>query len=155
MTNVENENKTDSSHDFNLYVDRQLQNKLLQIDEDSDIEAYENKLSKQGNNVKTGRSGKYDSKTDDIAGWFPSAKFVARKCEFGANGVKPAEQTKASTFIHPWKDYRAKKEESFVFKHYTEYRKYIEQYRNEHGCHNSRFPSGNQFGEGRRVAFQV
>lgn len=154
MTNVENENKRDSNHEFNLYVDRQLQNQLLQVDDDSDTESYEIKLSKSGSNIKNAsKQFKGETKIDDITGWFPRTKFIARKPDVISN-AKP-DTAKTSTFIHPWKDYRAKKEESFVFKHYTEHRKYIEQYRNEHGCQNSRFPSGNMYGDSRRIAFQV
>lgn len=150
MTNLDGENKRGSSHEFNVYVERQLQNQLLQVDDDSDVETYETKLSKSGSNIKNTTR---QSKADEINGWFPSVKFVARKPD-GANNIK-SEQTKTSTFIHPWKDYRAKKEDSFVFKHYAEYGKYIEQYRNEHSLHNGRFLSGNQYGDSRRIAFQV
>jgi len=154
MTNVENEKNRNSSHEFNLYADKHLQGQLLQVDEDSDIESYENKLSKSGSNVKVGtKQSRVDGKIDEITGWFSSAKFVARKPD-GANNVK-ADQSKGNSFIHPWKDYRNKKEDSFVFNHYSDYQMYMEQYRNEHGCYNSRFPSGHQYGDSRRIAFQV
>ena len=145
-----------SSHVHDVFLDKQLQNKLLQADEDLDIEAYESKLSKAGNNVKNGATKvlKTDCTVEDITGWFPNSKFVARQ-NLGAKTDNQTAKSTKDTFIHPWKDYRAKKEESFVFKHYNEPKKYIEQYRNEHGCHNTRFSSGNQFGEMRRIAFQV
>lgn len=151
MNSEENDRNSESSHKSNLHFDRQLQNKLLQIDEDSDTESYETKLSKSWSNVKGGaKSFKPDSRVEDITGWFPSAKFVARKPENAPKG----ESKPANTFIHPWRDYRSKKEESFVFRHYKEFRKYMEQYRNEHSCQPNRFSSGNQFGEMRRFAFQ-
>lgn len=151
MKSDENEPKNESSHESNVYFDRQLQNKLLQFDEDSDTESYESKLSKSWSNLKSGaKSSKSDTRIEDITGWFPSAKFVGRRNDLPKNETKPA-----NNFIHPWKDYRSKKEESFVFKHYTEFRKYMEQYRNQHACHINRFSSGNQVSDMRRMAFQV
>ncbi|XP_045185927.2 uncharacterized protein LOC123543471 isoform X7 [Mercenaria mercenaria] len=149
MNSEENNHKNESSHESNLYFDRQLQNKLLQVDEESDNEGYESKLSKSWSNMKLVGKSKSDTRIEDINGWFPSARFVGRRNEITKNDPKPV-----NNFIHPWKDYRMKKDDSFVFKHYTEFRKYIEQYRNQHGCHINRFPSGNQFGEMRRTAFQ-
>lgn len=151
MRSGDNVHTNESCHESNVYFDRQLQNKLLQVDEDSDTEAYESKLSKHWGNLKTGGKPKIDPKIEDINGWFPSSKFVGRKSELTKVDTKPA----STNFIHPWKDYRSKKEESFVFKHYTEFRKYMEQYRNQHGCHINRFSSGNQMSEMRRTAFQV
>ncbi|XP_052790219.1 uncharacterized protein LOC128224424 isoform X2 [Mya arenaria] len=151
MTSPENHTKHDSSHEHNLYFDKQLQNRLLQVGEDLDIQTYESKLSKTGSNVKNSKSNKSENKAEDITGWFPSAKFVARRTDLGNSKV---ETKPANTFIHPWKDYRTKKEDSFVFKHYTEHRKYIDQYRNEHGCYNQQRSAG-QIGEMRRVAFQT
>lgn len=148
MNSAENDQTNDSSHENNLYADRQLQNRLLQVEEDSDNEAYEQKLSKSCNNLKTTPKVRLDPRSGSITGWFTSAKFVGRRSELQRPETKP-------TFIHPWKDYRSKKEDSFVFKHYSENKKYIEQYRIEHGCHINRFPSGNQAGDMRRIAFQV
>ncbi|KAL4219310.1 hypothetical protein ACF0H5_021889 [Mactra antiquata] len=146
MSSAENDQTTDSSHENNLYADRQLQNKLLQLEEDSDNEAYDQRLSRSWSNLKG--TTKSHKTVDSITGWFPNSKFVGRKNELQRPETKPA-------FIHPWKDYRSRgKEDSFVFKHYTECRKYIEQYRIEHGCHVNRFPSGNQIGDMRRIAFQ-
>lgn len=154
MNNEESDPKPDTSHESNLYFDRQLQNKLLQVDEDLDSDSYESKLSKSWCNLKTGaKVGKSDTRIEDITGWFPSAKFLGRRND-PIKADKEPKQT--NSFIHPWKDYRMKKEESFVFKHYIEFRKYMEQYRNQHGCHINRLSSGNQVGDHlRRIAFQV
>ncbi|XP_052223176.1 uncharacterized protein LOC127839052 isoform X5 [Dreissena polymorpha] len=155
MTSQENEKHLESSHEHNLYVDRQLQNKLLQVDEDSDIEAYENKLSKNGSIEKMCSKSKHPVlKVDDIVGWFSSAKFAARRTPVPVSSSR-SEQRPTSTLIHPWKDCRLKKENSFMFKHYLENKKYIEQYRNEHGCHIQQYHSAAQLGEMRRIAFQT
>ena len=145
-----------SGHVHVVFLDRQVHNKLLQADEDLDTESYESRLTKPGNNVKSGanKSHKAVNNAEDITGWFPSSKFVARKHE-GAKSDNQNAKSNKDSFIHPWKDYKAKKDENFVFKHYHEPKKYIEQYRKEHGCNNSRYASGNQIGEMRRVAFQV
>ena len=154
MSSPESESTGDSSHENNLYYDRQFQNKLLQVDEDSDIQVYEKRLSNSGNNVKlNSRQNRSDNKGDDISGWFPSAKFVGRRTDLGNFKSDPKPQ---NTFIHPWKDYkRTKKEETYSFKHYTDHGRYIEQYRNEHGCHSSHYRSATHLGEMRRIAFQV
>lgn len=150
MKSEEDDQKNESSHESNVYFDRQLQNKLLQFDEDMDTDSYESKLSKSWSNLKGAKSlSKFDSRVEDITGWFPDAKFIGRRNEIVKTEPKPT-----NTFIHPWKDYRSKKEESFVFKHYTEFRKYIEQYRNQHACHISRISAGNQASDMRRMAFQ-
>ena len=154
MTSESREEKQESSHEFNFFIDRQLQNKLLQADDDllSEKESADKSLVR--NNLKSGKVTKTDVKSDkfgDFTGWFPDQKLVCRK----SDGAKPDLKPRENTFIHPWRDYKRNREESYVFKHYTDSRKYIEQYRNEHRSHNNRFSSATFDRDLRRQAFQV
>ena len=154
MTSESTEEKQESSHEFNFFIDRQLQNKLLQADDDLLAEKDTADKSVSRSNLKSGKVTKTDAKVDkfgDFTGWFSDQKLVCRK----ADGAKPDQKPRESTFIHPWRDYKRNKEESFVFKHYSDSRKYIEQYRNEHCSHNNRFSSASFDRDARRHAFQV
>ena len=156
MTSESCTEKQEAKHEFNFFIDRQLQNKLLQADDDLLTENDNSDKAINRNNVKSGRVTKSENKSDkfgDFTGWFPDQKFSCRKLD-GAN--KTEQKPKESTFIHPWRDYKRNKEEGYTFKHYSDIRKYIEQYRKEHTCHNqtSRFSSGGPDRE-RRYAYPV
>lgn len=151
MTSEYAEENQESTHGFNFFIDRQLQNKLLQADDDllTEKESVDNSLYR--NNLKSGKITKNDTR-NDFTGWFPDQKLVCRKLD-GAN--KTDQKPRESTFIHPWKDYKRNREESYVFKHYTDTRKYIEQYRKEHNSHSNRFSSSGLDRPERRYAYPV
>ena len=61
----------------------------------------------------------------ELCAWFPGQTLKPRKAEKHA---KPQQKERE---FHVWRDYRPK-EINFVFKHYIEWQRYIEQYRFEH-----------------------
>ena len=155
MTSESSEEKQEIKHEFNFFIDRQLQNKLLQADDDLLAEKDNSDKTIIRNNIKSGKVTKTDTKVDrfgDFTGWFPDQKLACRKLD----GAKTEQKPRESTFIHPWRDYKRNREEGYTFKHYSDIRKYIEQYRKEHSGHNqtNRFSSGGPDRE-RRYAYPV
>ncbi|XP_021348573.1 uncharacterized protein LOC110447298 isoform X12 [Mizuhopecten yessoensis] len=123
--------KPESSHEYNFFLDRQLQNKLLDFDE-QDID------SRYFQNVKLdGKSYKAQVRNEEVTGWIYDPKNNFRKPE-----KENSKQQKE--FIQPWKDYKARqqKDDSFMFRHYGDLKKYIQQYRQEHSYANGFRPPG-------------
>ncbi|XP_052721907.1 uncharacterized protein LOC128192897 isoform X12 [Crassostrea angulata] len=121
MTSEEN---TECSHEFNFYLDRQLQNKLIEQAEilQADELYYQFNIS---NTDSKNVNSKVLGKNEDIQGWFGEPKIVLRKPE--KESVKQSQPS--------WRDYRNKQvptQDPFVFKHYGDIRAYIEQYRRDH-----------------------
>lgn len=121
MTSEEN---TECSHEFNFYLDRQLQNKLIEqaeILQADELYSQFNISNTESKNVNS----KVLGKNEDIQGWFGEPKIVLRKPE--KESVKQSQPS--------WRDYRNKQvptQDPFVFKHYGDIRAYIEQYRRDH-----------------------
>ena len=112
----------DNNHDVNFFLDRQIQNKLLEIDDQLWLTDYMVE-SKGRTDVKVPKTIKV-SRNEDVAGWFCSSKTVLRKPE----KEKPTQQT----ITHSWREQNRLKnliQGSFVFKHYPISKSYIEQYR--------------------------
>ncbi|KAL3872021.1 hypothetical protein ACJMK2_039992 [Sinanodonta woodiana] len=147
MSADSNNNKKDSSHEYNLHLDRQLQNKLLQADEVLDQDQNYVKLGNNftGSNNCNGKINKTIEFHDGISGWISDQKVVPRKVD------KESKPTNKDNFIYPWRDSK-RQQENFVFQHYADIRKYIEQYRSLNCCHisSSPYPPG----ETRKLAFQ-
>ncbi|XP_033731947.1 uncharacterized protein LOC117321589 isoform X2 [Pecten maximus] len=123
--------KPESSHEYNFFLDRQLQNKLLDFDE-QDID------SRYLQNVRLdGKAYKAQVRSEEVTGWIFDTKTNFRKPEKESN-KQPKE------FIQPWKDYKAKqqKEDSYMFRHYGDLKRYIQQYREEHSNANGFRPPG-------------
>ncbi|XP_069120502.1 uncharacterized protein [Argopecten irradians] len=113
--------KPESSHEYNFFLDRQLQNKLLEFDE-QDID------SRYFQNVKLeGKAYRAQVRSEEVTGWVFDTKTNFRKPEKESNKQQ-------REFIQPWKDYKAKqqKDDSYMFRHYGDLKKYIQQYREEH-----------------------
>ncbi|XP_078324691.1 uncharacterized protein LOC111124612 isoform X9 [Crassostrea virginica] len=121
MTSEEN---TECSHEFNFFLDRQLQTKLIEqaeILQAEDLFSQCNLNNTESKNVNSRGLGK----NEEIQGWVGEPKVVLRKPE--KENVKQPQPS--------WRDYRNRQnpnQESFVFKHYGDIRAYIEQYRRDH-----------------------
>lgn len=114
----------DNYHDVDFFLDRQIQNKLLDIDDQLWITDYMVE-SKGQTDVKATKTIKV-SRNEDIAGWFCNSKIVLRKPE----KEKPVQQP----ITHSWREQNRLKnlmQDNFVFKHYPISKSYIEQYREE------------------------
>lgn len=121
MTSEEN---TECSHEFNFYLDRQLQNKLIEQAETLQADELYSQFNISNTDSKNVNS-KVLGKNEDIQGWFGEPKIVLRKPE--KESVKQSQPS--------WRDYRNKQvptQDPFVFKHYGDIRAYIEQYRRDH-----------------------
>nr|XP_034301479.1 uncharacterized protein LOC105331672 isoform X17 [Crassostrea gigas] len=121
MTSEEN---TECSHEFNFYLDRQLQNKLIEQAEILQADELYSQFNISNTDSKNVNS-KVLGKNEDIQGWFGEPKIVLRKPE--KESVKQSQPS--------WRDYRNKQvptQDPFVFKHYGDIRAYIEQYRRDH-----------------------
>ncbi|XP_062575411.1 uncharacterized protein LOC134237320 isoform X3 [Saccostrea cucullata] len=121
MTSEEN---PECSHEFNFFLDRQLQTKLIEQDEILHAEELYSQYNLTNTESKVVNS-KSIGKNEEIQGWVSEPKVILRKPE--KEGVKQPPP--------PWRDFRNKQvsiQDSFVFKHYGDIRAYIEQYRREH-----------------------
>ncbi|XP_052090965.1 uncharacterized protein LOC127727867 isoform X1 [Mytilus californianus] len=116
--------KSPSNHDLNIFLDRQIQNKLLEIDDQLWLTDY--MVESKGNTeLKVPKTIKV-TRNDDVTGWFSSSKCVLRKLE----KEKPTQQP----ITYSWREQTRLKnliQNSFVFKHYPYHQSYIEQYREE------------------------
>ncbi|XP_063424751.1 uncharacterized protein LOC134708265 isoform X8 [Mytilus trossulus] len=116
--------KSPSNHDLNIFLDRQIQNKLLEIDDQLWLTDY--MVESKGNTeLKVPKTIKV-SRNEDVTGWFSSSKCVLRKLE----KEKPTPQP----LTYSWREQTRLKnliQNSFVFKHYPYHQSYIEQYREE------------------------
>ncbi|XP_071154189.1 uncharacterized protein [Mytilus edulis] len=116
--------KSPSNHDLNIFLDRQIQNKLLEIDDQLWLTDY--MVESKGNTeLKVPKTIKV-TRNEDVTGWFSSSKCVLRKLE----KEKPTPQP----ITYSWREQTRLKnliQNSFVFKHYPYHQSYIEQYREE------------------------
>lgn len=137
------EEKPESSHEYNYFLDRQLQNKLLSIDEESTESNVKFQISTET------KPSKPVNKCDDITGWNPSKKSL-RKPE-KENKVKDTP----TPWINPSKSTKQQIQDNFLFRHYADYRDYIEQYRQEHSCIAAMMsPTNRELNEMRKIAIQ-
>ena len=120
----------ESGHDFNFYLDRQFQNKL--IEQDEILVANELNLRLNGNNDnRNGASKAALTKADAIIGWIYDSKLNLRKPEKESQNNKNTNQNG----YQAWKEARNKQtnvHDSYTFKHYYDTHGYIEQYRRDH-----------------------
>ena len=135
--------KPESSHEFNFFLDRQLQNKLIDLDEELFVESYH----PNGNNALTTNNSKNNARrAEEITSW--------NHDHSKTNFRKPEKEfsSKQKDFIQPWRDYNKQKlqqSDNFVFKHYADIRHYIEQYREEFSnCLAYRSPVSNDIPSG-------
>ncbi|KAJ8300517.1 hypothetical protein KUTeg_022036, partial [Tegillarca granosa] len=137
------EEKPESSHEYNYFLDRQLQNKLLSIDDESTEPNVKFSISTET------KPSKPTSKVDEITGWTPS-KIALRKPE-KENKVKESQ----TPWINPSKSTKQQIQDNFLFRHYADYREYIEQYRQEHSCIAAMMsPTNRELNEMRKIAIQ-
>ncbi|XP_048772593.2 uncharacterized protein LOC125678294 isoform X4 [Ostrea edulis] len=118
------EENTECSHEFNFFLDRQLQTKLLEQDEILHAEELYSQFNINSSELKIVNS-KVLGKNEEIQGWVSEPKVVLRKPE--RESVKQPQPS--------WRDFRNKQvpiQDPFVFKHYGDIRAYIEQYRRDH-----------------------
>lgn len=128
---------TDSPEDYSVFIDRHFQSKLLALEDGFcttagyDAQKISPTISKQ---VVKNKQSKQTSKQqyDDvgiISGWWHEAPTQPRK-----RPGKEKEPRDSPKDCQSWRDgnnsYRTR-HENFVFKHYTDIRKYIEQYRRD------------------------
>lgn len=146
-------NFSGANHDLNMFLDRQVQNKLLDIDDQLWLTDYMVE-SKGYTDVKVPKTIKV-TRSDDIMGWFSSSKCVLRKPEKEKQNQQPVnsyswrEQTRLKNLI----------QDGFVFKHYPYSKSYIEQYREENsqltGMTGVRSPIVKDTNEPKRVGIQT
>lgn len=123
------DDKPESSHEFNFFLDRQLQNNLLDIDEQlistDNYLAHNHGVHCVSNGEGRSTFVKSQTKCEEITGWIQDSKTNFRKPE---KEYKPTKE-----FIQPWKDFKTKaQQDTYVFKHFSDPIYYIEQYRYEH-----------------------
>ena len=156
-----NEEENDK-HEFNFFLDKQIQQRLFDADEEAFAKESQNVLnlsrkpknnhganSSSNNNpaikINSGsnglRSSFKDSQNVCLCGWISEPGKVYRK---GDN--EPAAKSKSNSLLASNREllssrgdskYRSGLFQDFVFKHYTDTRKYIEQYRKVHACFDS------------------
>lgn len=154
MNEEENE-----KHEFNFFLDRQIQQKLFDADEEAIAKESQNIniLSKKlkGSNgsissstplikINTGTHGVKQSIKElhniSLCGWISDPSKVYRKSE-NENSTKSRSSTVAShrEFLSSRGDSKNRQglSQDFVFRHYTDPRKYIEQYRRAHVCYDT------------------
>ncbi|KAL5011996.1 hypothetical protein ScPMuIL_010547 [Solemya velum] len=122
-------------HDFNLDSQRQLQNKLLAADDFnsslSNIDTWSS-IQIQANGTLNGNAKTRKLQTlaaEDISGWCSNSKIILRRPERETKSANNSRETQVSNY------YKVKRaQDTYVFKHFRDIRKYIQQYRNEHTC---------------------
>ena len=133
-----------AKHENNHVMDRRLQVQMLELDEAEKEKDLVNTLNQnsfpglqliQGNKTEAPSSGSSSSKQKSLASavskqegfcaWCPDPNVKLRKPD------KVAKTQQKEREFHVWRDYRPK-EINYVFKHYMDWRRYIEQYRYEH-----------------------
>ena len=172
-----NEENDTGKHEFNFFLDRQIQQKLLEADQiiaAKETALYKNQLTNgrvqvppnssnsvvtlnSSNVVGTSKSSSQkavkDSSRANISGWCSGTGVVYRKTESdvpsrarGQQGLRDA-LSRDSRF-RP----QTHNPQDFVFRHYSDPRKYIEQYRKEHSCYDTTTTSAtrNEFLDTRR-----
>ncbi|KAK3088287.1 hypothetical protein FSP39_017139 [Pinctada imbricata] len=123
--------KPEASHDYNFYLDRQLQNKLLEQDEILEASELYAKLT-GANDSKTLTTKAAFAKADAIIGWINDSKVVLRKPDRESSNSNKNSNPIPNGY-QMWKDARNKNlQDSYVFKHYYDMHGYIEQYRRDH-----------------------
>lgn len=118
-------------HEYSYNRDKQLQRKLLAADDTFSTES----CAQSSNSVK-GFYPPPDKKLCEVTGWCSGEKILLRKHESIAGGKPKAS---SSVTVVGRSDGRSRREQvdlpmPYVFRHYSDNRKYIEQYRQEHAC---------------------
>lgn len=112
---MSDDERNESNHEFNFFLDRKIQNRLL----DQDIE-----IGNENDDPKV----LYKS-SNSLAGWIPKTGVVLRKNE------KEKESKKSKDDPPFWREpFPKPKEIDYEFRHYLDPRKYMEQYRIYHTC---------------------
>ena len=139
-----NERK-ESQHENNLFLDREIQKSLLSVEEGEEEEEVQKTIlgiSPQAlnstNTTTTKESPSTGNKSaivkgsrllDDFEAWCPDPTIKLRKPDKQHRTHKDRDFPRWESISS--KDYRPK-EISFVFKHHREWRRYMDQYRQEH-----------------------
>lgn len=147
-----NEENDTGKHEFNFFLDKQIQEKLLEADEL--IAAKETASSNQLSTANSSNSAVIsnspsvskssppkpakDSLRGNISGWCSGPGVVFRKTE---SDVPTRSRTQQSIRDALSQNSRFRPQtynpQDFVFRHYSDSRKYIEQYRKEHTCYDT------------------
>ena len=98
------DNRHEPKHEYNMFLDRQLQNVLLDIDEQSE----------KGSRISKSRQD------NDLAGWDDNFHIKAAKPE---KIIKPPKESKPDSRDSKLKD------KSYVFNHYRDFRMYMLDYK--------------------------
>ena len=136
-----------SKHENNHLLDREIQLQMLEVDEDERdkalVAAFNNQTTSKNQSTQSSNqptmpsSGNSSSKQksaqpvssssrqEDFCAWCPNGTVKLRKLD------KASKTQQKEREYHVWRDYRPK-EINFVFKHYPDWQRYIEQYRYEH-----------------------
>ncbi|GFR83222.1 hypothetical protein ElyMa_002384700 [Elysia marginata] len=157
-----NEENDTGKHEFNFFLDKQIQEKLLEADEliaAKETALYNNQPTPSKAQVNSNSSnsaisfnssnvlGTYKSSPPkpvkdllrgNISGWCSGPGVVFRKTE---SDVLPRTRTQQGNRDAFSRDSRLRPQthnpHDFVFRHYADPRKYIEQYRKEHACYDN------------------
>ncbi|RUS86883.1 hypothetical protein EGW08_005362 [Elysia chlorotica] len=150
-----NEENDTGKHEFNFFLDKQIQEQLLEADELITAKETANFVSSKGqvslnntaplNTSNVSGASKNppsklvkDSSRANLSGWCSSPGIAYRKTE---SDVPSRARTQQGTRDALSRDSRFRPQthnpQDFVFRHYSDPRKYIEQYRKEHSCYDT------------------
>ncbi len=148
---MEGEERNESKHEFNLFLDKEITKKLAdasEIAEDDDILCtVEFRGFKPKPPVNT--KGNVNVQVDDFSTWVPDPNVKLRKPERHNDGNSKVINNNLRARKDSWRHDYKQKEIDYVFRHYTDVRQYVEQYRRGYTYHNfppSRTPHGEQVG---------
>ncbi|XP_005088848.2 uncharacterized protein LOC101851377 [Aplysia californica] len=157
-------NEENGKHEFNFFLDKQIQLKLLEADEDTiakealAIQAQSSKTkgiiiqnsslgllpTSNASSAKPSQGVPNKSFKElqnfQICGWSSNPTIVYRKHENEGTTKTRGSLTAASRDLLLSRDSRSRSSgypQDFVFRHYADPRKYIEQYRREHVCYDT------------------
>lgn len=131
--------RNESSHDYNYFLDREIQEKLLDfVDLENDreqigsasfiVQNFDLLVSNHGSNTQNSFwNSKKKTNADDFGGW--------AGWELPIRSQRTSEKTTRSTNkprdFQFYKDWKAK-DIQYTFHHFQEFKQYMEQYRNQH-----------------------
>lgn len=133
--NNQNDERHESNHEFNMFLDHEIQKKLLDISE----KGYDDDVFFMGNSnfiqpqvqtaVKNTNRVRYP-KYEEFCSWQDSGKYPKDNVKKPENKTSRLNRERESSNAL-WKDFKPK-EIQYIFKHFTDTAQYIEQYRYDH-----------------------
>ena len=127
-------------HEYNQFLDREIQKKLLSIEDDDDddlqrstVGEYLSACAASGQLGRAKNSGSKSAKAyEHFDAWCPESSRKQRKSERQQRVSLREREQLPKWELAAGKDYYRQKDISYSFRHYGDWRKYAEQYRKEH-----------------------